>query len=112
MEIRMTDALVPPPEYVHLRWHWLTHCSGAKRPIEWTGSFWKIGKFLVKPKAAYISGWRYHDPCVPFAITLNPEDPTQIKAVIGQIESVCSDGNSDARRVAVDVLRALKEMKW
>lgn len=71
MEIRMTDALVPPPEHAHLRWHWLKDGISDPVPFQWINSYWEMGGARIWPGMA--GNWRYHSPCDPNAVTLDPD---------------------------------------
>jgi hypothetical protein len=112
----MSDpALRPPAEHAHLQYHWLrdmrlTASDGLPflEPMLWHNDlWWRIGG--SNPLNGH-HHWRYHGPCSPAAIIIDPNDDQQIAAVRYEIESVCSDGNSDEVRVAKAVLTVLAKM--
>lgn len=86
---RESARLIPPPEHQHFEFHWLKHrLSGDFIAINWKSSGWwnsdPIGSGAATPEQMYSWGWRYHGPCDPSAITLNPDDPAQIEAIARQ----------------------------
>jgi hypothetical protein len=127
--------LVPPPKHAHLRWHWINSRvldgggNEMLEPMHFTGNYWfRLGPRFdsISPEQAGGWGWRYHGPCDPSAITLNPDDPVQVEvaatAVARSQGCVTDDGfwtvkmcaESDeclCRRHAIAVIAALKEMK-
>lgn len=113
----MTDQtdLKPHPEHAHLRWHWIEHTAMESEekiwPEAWMETHW-LGRVLQKttPELAYLLGWRYHGPCDPAAVTIDAGNDRQLAAVRREIESVCSDGNSDVSRVAKNILTALANL--
>ena len=64
-----TDApaeLRPPPEYAHLRWHWI--CSERKYYEVWEWyerGKWAVPGLLALQLPSWAIGWSYHAPCVP-----------------------------------------------
>lgn len=104
------DDLGPPPESAHLLP--CPFCGGHARPSSRNGL-----TFFIECQTSYcaivgpercaadaVSAWNRRA-----ALTINPDDPKQVAAVMAQIESVCTDSNSD-KRVARDVLAALKAL--
>lgn len=67
----MTDALVPPPEFAHLRWHWLAAEVGEPFVAQWeqsnVASGWRNFAGWSGSKAMAGCGVRYHAPCDPGA---------------------------------------------
>lgn len=62
-------ALRPPPEYAHLRWHWIKQASGELIVMAWTiSNKWADHVGFLSPEAAWGQLWRYHGPCTPTAI--------------------------------------------
>lgn len=123
-------GLVPPPEHAHLRWHWLIAPACGFEPEQLTPARWFTENSAVAPlhwkvthhlpcfhKSLSNYGWRYHGPCDPSAITLNPDDPAQIAEIGQQIDAFTQKmfnavvdyaSRDDLSRA---VIRRLKELK-
>lgn len=119
----------PPPEFDHLRWHWITHPANGQRPAYWGESKimwapWDGPNSLGMNNAKY-SGWRYHGPCVPTAIIPDPDNAEMVECgatgVAKEYECQAAadlnaplcmdDGACVCRRDAHAVLTALRDWK-
>ena len=116
------EPLRPPPEHAHLRWHWLiphddhysTSSRDAPEVFEWVPfdpghrselDYWKTPKGTIRPKEAALRGWRYHGPCDPAAVTLNPDDPAQVEAVFMALRKSLKERNLYvSAKAAIEVL--------
>lgn len=69
-------ALRPPPEFTHLRWHWIDTPAGNE-PWQWTCERWLPAGCRSELDMTEYVGCRYHFPCVP----INPDDPVLVERV-------------------------------
>lgn len=86
------DGTIPPKEYAHLVWHWITpslidEATGEPFIMEWTKhGMWRVYHGRHHPRKIWDIGWRYLKPAVPEAIVITEGDPVQIKSVLGALD--------------------------
>lgn len=109
-------ALRPPPEWEHLRWHWLAspgHPEGEV--LQWTADkCWWSTEDASDLWPDKMRGWTYLKPCHPDAILPDPDNAAMVEGVEAEIHrSVRDDPDHDpsANTVARRVLRALREFR-
>ena len=65
----MPDELKPPPEYAHLRWHWLKPRDDQPEPWSWHNEdgveYWQKDNCRILPSQMAEYGTRYIAPAVP-----------------------------------------------
>ena len=103
-------TLGPPPEFAHLRWHWIEHAAwgdGGIRvwPREWTPQrlCWSANSTNLSPEEAIIFGWRYHGPCDPDAAA---RIATLTSALIASAEALEPFSVASNTSVVQDALKA------
>jgi len=78
-------ALRPPKEHDYVRWHWLKDHTGELQPAYWSNGqqFWCPWNSRTQFGLGdmWFCGFRYHGPCTPDAIVVDPEDETMIELI-------------------------------
>ena len=88
-------ALRPPPQWSHLRWHWIyVACSGFE-PWEWdrTKGLWLPHRETVWHAPELFPASRYHGPCHPDAILPDPDEQMVERVASRVVQEVCELGD-------------------
>lgn len=108
----VTQPLRPPPEFAHLRWHFVaTDRYPEGQPLRWVYGYWADGPLIaIPPEEASTLGWRYIAPAVPLPEADDAMVEAVARAMITHLDQRAEDGRcgqmmNEMARAAIAAMR-------